>query len=236
MSFYDNYYQRDKITSFGKFLVTKNNKFYLDLILKLAKKNEKNLKILEIGPGKGYFAQECLKQNLKYTAIEGNDFLCKKLEEKGIKVYNKMVPPLMLKETFDIIFMSHVFEHMENRSQALELIKDCKEHLNNQGLLFIVVPDIRYFKEDFFGCDYTHNFPLSLHSLKQLYIDFDFEIKYTNVKSLFFKGHLPSNIVRILTNIFYSLGIIRLVFGNKSYKIKNLSNASCIVVGKKLKK
>ncbi|MEA2020132.1 MAG: class I SAM-dependent methyltransferase [Patescibacteria group bacterium] len=231
MSFYDNYYQRDKITRFGKFLVNNKNKFYLELILKFAKKDKENLKILEIGPGKGYFAQECVKQNINYTAIEGNDFMCKKLKEKGIKVYNKMVPPLNLKGTFDIIFMDQVFEHMENRDQALKLIEECKEHLNNQGLLFIAVPDIRYFKEDFFGCDYTHDFPLSLYSLKQIFVDFDFKIKYTNIRALCFKGTFPTKFIDLISELLYKLNITKLIFKNKSYKIKNLAHASCIVIG-----
>lgn len=233
MSFYDNFSKRSEISEIGKILVNKKNNFYLSLLLKYLGEKKKDIKILEIGPGKGYFAQACRNKKLNYTGIEANKKMFKKLKQKGFPVYNKFVPPIDLTSKFDIIFMDQVFEHMKNRDEALDLIKDCKNHLNKNGLLMISVPDIRYFKEDFFACDYTHNFPLSIHSLKQIFIDFDFDIKYANVKNLIFEGPSLSKLIWSLTRIFYSLGIIKLIFKNKAYKIKNLGNASCIVIGEK---
>lgn len=233
MSFYDNFSKRNEISEIGKLLVNKKNNFYINLILKYLDNKKEGIRILEIGPGKGYFAQACKNQGLNYTGIEANTKMSEKLTKEGFNIYNKFVPPIKLNEKFDVIFMDQVFEHMKNRTMAIDLLKDCKTHLERNGLLLISVPDIRFSKEDFFASDYTHNFPLSLYSLKQMFVDFNFEIKYSNVRTLFLNGHFYSGLIQKTTTLLYSLGIIKLIFKDRAYKIKNLGNASCIVIGEK---
>jgi 2-polyprenyl-3-methyl-5-hydroxy-6-metoxy-1,4-benzoquinol methylase len=234
MSFYDNFTKRDKISKVGKLIVARQNNFFIQLILKYTPKDKKYFNILEVGPGKGYFAKECKKNKFfKYVAIEANQKIYKELKRQGFLVFNKKAPPIQLNSTFDVIFMNQVIEHMQDRSEVLQLFKECKIKLNKNGILIISTPDIRYFKEDFFACDYTHQFPFSLYSLKQVFVDFDFKIKYAEVKTIFFKGYFITRIISVIVNTLYNFGIIKLLFGKKSYKIKNLGKASCIVVGKK---
>jgi len=233
MSFYDNFYQRDKITRVGKYMVKSHNRYLIKLILKYASKNSRNLKVLEIGPGVGYFAAECKKYGLSYTAIEQNVEMCKRLKKIGFEIYNRSVPPLRIKTKYDVIIMNHVIEHMSGYKEAVSLFRGCTDGLSSGGLLITLAPDIKYFKEDFFVSDYTHGFPISLYSLRQLYFDFDYKIKYSGVYSfLLMRGHVFAFLNRKIVGSLYYMGLLDFVFRDKAYKIKNLSNASCIVVGK----
>lgn len=231
MAYYDNFLKRSKISKFGVFIVKRQNDFFIKKILKYSNNSHGKIRVLEIGPGKGYFAEECRKHDFEYQCIEPNVNMYESLKKRNFKVHCFQVPPIRVKDEFDVIFMNQVFEHMSCRAEALKLFEDCKKRLNTGGLLIISVPDITYSKEDFWGSDYTHSFPLSLYSLKQIYTDFDFDIKYANVKTIFFEGYFITKLIKFITSVFYNLGILKLIFGKKSYKIKNLSNASCVVVG-----
>lgn len=233
MSFYDNFLQRSEISKVGKILVDRQNNFYINTIIKNTPKKNKNLSVLEIGPGKGYFAKKCKESGFKYTAIEANKELCQLLQKQGFKVIHKTVPPLCLLSKFDVIIMTHVLEHMPTASSALELLEQCKRKLNKKGLLIISTPDITYFKEDFFGCDYTHEFPLSLNTLKQIYFDLDLQIIFANVRVLTTNGLFIAKTFQLAVDFLYSLGFLNILFGEKAYKVKNLGHASCIVAGMK---
>ena len=127
--------------------------------------------------------------------------------------------------------MIHVLEHISDKNNAINLLEQCKNKLNKSGLLIISSPDITFFKEDFFGCDYTHSFPLSLYSLKQVFIDLDLQVKFADVRVLTIRGSLAAKFVQVFINLLYNLGLIGLFFGEKAYKVKNLGHASCTVVG-----
>ena len=51
-------------------------------------------KVLEIGPGRGAFADLCLERSIQYTAIEPNPHLAESLESRGAEVVRALVPPL----------------------------------------------------------------------------------------------------------------------------------------------
>ncbi|MFW6233300.1 MAG: methyltransferase domain-containing protein, partial [Nanoarchaeota archaeon] len=92
MSFYDNFTKRDKISRFGKYIILKQNQFYLKLINKYS--SSKKVKILEIGSGKGYFAEICKKNKFDYCAIEANYKMYRKLKNNNYNVYNQTIPPI----------------------------------------------------------------------------------------------------------------------------------------------
>jgi len=233
MAFYDNFYKRSGVSDLGRYIIHKQHDLYINLIKKHTNKKSENIRVLEIGPGKGFFAKRCNDEGFKYQAIEANKKMCEALKKSGFTVHNDYVPPINLSDKFDVIFMAQVLEHMKDRDEALKLFQNCQENLKKQGLLIISVPDIRFWKENFWGADYTHNYPLSIYSLQQIFVDFDMSIKYTNLQALFFRGVILTKLLYILMQIFYFLGLIKLVWRRKAYKIKNLFSASCIVVGQK---
>lgn len=89
----------------------------------------KDIKILEIGLGNGDFAHFC-KENgfVSYTGIDIDDAYIEQLQSK-FPDYTFLVADIVdfLKENttqFDIIFMSHVFEHLRTdiANQSVSLI------------------------------------------------------------------------------------------------------------------
>lgn len=233
MAFYDNIEKSEiaSISILGGKIIDWENNYFLKLIKTL--KGTNNVHLLEIGPGRGFFARVCGKtKNIKYVAIEANELMSKKLIDDGYNVFNLFVPPIPLEETFDVIFMNQVFEHMKNRDQALEMIQSCREHLNDKGLLIISSPDILFAKEDFFS-DYTHDFPTSPHRLFQIFFDNDLKVIYLNHYSFFFRGYLPARFITFFNRLFYKIGVFDLFFGKKAYKVMISLLPSFVIVGVK---
>lgn len=96
-------------------------------------------KILEIGPGGGYFAKHWLRrhpENEKYTGVESDKICYPKLASIGIEIFAN-VNELPAAQEFDLVVISHVLEHTAN---PRAFINDCTKLLSNGGVLFIEVP------------------------------------------------------------------------------------------------
>jgi 16S rRNA A1518/A1519 N6-dimethyltransferase RsmA/KsgA/DIM1 with predicted DNA glycosylase/AP lyase activity len=71
MSFYDHFSQDEKMpTKIGMRLVQSQNKRILNIFNNLM--DGRKFNILEIGPGRGVFAETCTKEEIEYTAVEAN--------------------------------------------------------------------------------------------------------------------------------------------------------------------
>jgi 16S rRNA A1518/A1519 N6-dimethyltransferase RsmA/KsgA/DIM1 with predicted DNA glycosylase/AP lyase activity len=73
--FYD-HYSTDKPTRFGRWLVAG----VTDRIFEFARIGQ-GFSLLEIGPGRGAFAEICLRKGVDYWAIEPNEEMADALEE-----------------------------------------------------------------------------------------------------------------------------------------------------------
>jgi SAM-dependent methyltransferase len=223
---------RPGISAVGYWLVNFRNERTINFFKKNFKDGHK-IKLLEIGPGKGMFAELCIKNGIEYLVIEGEEGMAKDLSDKNIKVINGIVPPFCVNKKFDIIYMNQVFEHMDDLGMAKQLLSDCIKNLNNGGLLYISCPEISFWKEDFFACDYTHNFPTSLKRLEQMFYDFDLKIISKGYCAFIFSSFLSSYTISFLTRIAWNLGVIKLLFPRKAYKVKCSLLPSFIIIGKK---
>ena len=95
-------------------------------------------RILELGPGPGYFAQHWLnyEPNSSYYAIETDVTLHDTLKELGVQllgISDEDTRPDLL----DLVVMSHVLEHIPNPREFLE---QATNKLKTGGALFIEVP------------------------------------------------------------------------------------------------
>ncbi|HPS55390.1 MAG TPA: class I SAM-dependent methyltransferase [Sedimentisphaerales bacterium] len=168
--FYDHYSQ-DKSTKLGKWLKT----CLARQIFKFAQIEEWS-SILEIGPGRGDFADICLRKGVDYCAIESNDKMANDLEKKGVKVLRNIVPPIPeTGRSFDIVVMSHVMEHMDTMTKALELSREIHKLLNPGGRFVICSPDYINWRHHFFYNDFSHNYVTTLKRLRGLLISAGFE-------------------------------------------------------------
>lgn len=66
----------------------------------------------------------------------------------------------------DVIFASHLLEHLERR-EIITLLRKCKERLQGGGKLILLQPNYRYAYREYFD-DYTHVTPLDHMSLGQM--------------------------------------------------------------------
>ena len=108
---------------------------------KYCKKYIGNLKnLLEIGPGLGLGLRMFDNNGFNVVGIEHNDKFVKLINNKlknGIcKVAD--IENEDINDKFDIIWMSHCYEHFLRPDL---LLKKCKKILNSNGFIFIAVPD-----------------------------------------------------------------------------------------------
>ena len=175
----------------------------------------KNIKILEIGLGNGDFANFCNKNNFtNYTGIDIDDAYIGKLKNT-FPDYTFLVADIVeylgkSNTQFDIIFMSHVFEHLpaDVANQSVSLIY---QKLKPGGYWINYMPNadstkacaLRYI-------DVTHQTIYNTNSLEQrLMNDAEFrEVKHSNtlpairpiIKSIFRVIH---PIFLLSTKIYY---------------------------------
>ena len=86
--FYDHFHQ-DSPTGIGNRITQVFSKKIFKYV-----KIEPHHSILEIGPGRGVFADICLEKGIEYFAVEPNQQMAASLEKRGANVTRAMVPPL----------------------------------------------------------------------------------------------------------------------------------------------
>jgi SAM-dependent methyltransferase len=95
-------------------------------------------RVLELGPGPGFFARNWLKKhpNTIFNAIETDSSCHASLKEIGVRLVDPAERQAK-EEPFDVIVMSHVLEHV---SSPIQFISEATQNLRKGGALFIEVP------------------------------------------------------------------------------------------------
>jgi len=141
--------------------------------------------VLEIGPGRGEFAELCLERKLPYHAVEPNPTLAESLRGRGANVVCARVPPLpALDRRFDAVVMINVMEHMNGLEQALDLSCQIRQVLKPGGKFVIHCPDYLSWRLHFFNCDFSHNYVTTRRRLDQLLIN----AGYADIRSRYMSG------------------------------------------------
>ncbi len=127
-------------------------------------KIKKNLNILEIGTGKGYFLHYLNKKFHKSNFIGFDKFNYSKSKyfRKNIR-FEKNINSLNYKNHFDIILISHTFNYFNKPSI---LIKKIKFLIKKSGELFVILPDIK--KNPYYSLMADQRLILTKNSLKNL--------------------------------------------------------------------
>lgn len=186
--------------------------------------------VLEIGPGRGIFADICLEKGVEYFAVEPNEQMAASLEKRGANVVRTMAPPLPdLAKEFDAVVMINAMEHMNGMQDALQLTGQIRDVLKPEGKLVICSPDYLNLRHNFFNCDFSHNYVTTRRRLRQLLLSAGFE----NIKSCYLSGPLTGFICFIVSafagrlpfgtlnawfpdnKVFYKLYKIQLTFSRK---------------------
>lgn len=102
--------------------------------------SRKSKKLLEIGPGLGLSLRMFDEKGFNVTGMEHNkkfvELINNKLKNGVCKLGN--IENDNINENFDIIWMSHCYEHVLKPDM---LLKKCKNILTDDGFIFIAVPD-----------------------------------------------------------------------------------------------
>ena len=241
MPFYDNYFSRsDSISRIGKWIIAREVQNRIQLAQKLS--NHKNLKTLELGPGRGHFARAVLSLGWEYRAVDASPAVLRLLREEGLEVLQAFVPPVPEEAGggYDLVLMEHFIEHMDSPTSARALVDSICQSLSQNGLIFIVAPDFLAHRSNFWDCDYTHSFVTTIQRLRQLLLDCNYEIRYVGYETLGIQNTFVTWLISELTHLLFMARLpqlVSLIFkgsADLSNKWKNVLLRSCVIVGQRV--
>ncbi len=104
----------------------------------LSKNNVSVSRVLELGPGPGFFSRIFLEKHpgVSYTAIETDTSCHASLKDAGVQIFEASNRSKE-SSSVDLVVMSHVLEHVSN---PVEFLTDNTRALRRGGVLFIEVP------------------------------------------------------------------------------------------------
>jgi|GEM_PF-4833785 len=131
---------------------------------------KKTTHLLEIGLGQGDMLQFFRKQpNVKYFGMDLNHSICKAFNTvPGTNVRASLPQLPFADQSFDLIYLSHVIEHLGNYANALLFLEEAARCLKPQGQLVVLFPDYISWQEDFFSIDYSHDLPMTYSRIDRL--------------------------------------------------------------------
>ena len=107
-------------------------------------------KLLDVGCGSGQFLYEMKQFGMDVYGIEPG-----KITKSNLNIKPDLIKAKYKKESFDLITMNHVLQHVDNPK---EMIKDIHKILKQDGLFIVSISNLRslahaLFKEDWFQLD-----------------------------------------------------------------------------------
>ena len=106
----------------------------------------KSKKLLDFGAGTGDFLAESKSKGFKISGIEPNERARANAEKKGIPLFKDATE--IQNETFDVITLWHVLEHLPNLDGQLEQFNTL---LNPNGTLIVAVPNYKSYDAKLYG-------------------------------------------------------------------------------------
>lgn len=132
--------------------------------------------VLEVGAGWGFFAEACRQRHIAYSGLEMNACQAESLREQGYDVTASAIPPFPPGPPVDVIWMSHVLEHAANYTEARDMLTAIRSRLEPGGHLVVICPDLKSWKFEFWGVDWSHGFPTTLRRLRQIFDETGFKV------------------------------------------------------------
>ncbi len=151
----------------------------LNLINRLIQKKGK---LLDVGCGTGMFLNVCRENGWTVNGIEPDNGARQIAEQINKAAIKTEVLTSFKNETFDIITMWHVLEHVHLLNETVDWLK---ERLSDSGYLIIAVPnheskDAKIYQEYWAAYDVPrHLYHFSQKSIKQLFEQKGFSLKET---------------------------------------------------------
>ncbi len=237
----DNYYISEDYISHTDSKKTLFDKLY-QIIKKHTLKQKLNLinsfntekTILDIGAGTGDFLSVCKQSNWTVTGIEPSEQARILAKEKGILLNNSIED--LKEDTYDIITLWHVLEHIPNLTDFIQILKS---KLKPNGVLIIAVPnyksyDANYYKAYWAAYDVPrHLWHFSQTAIRKLFSYINMEVvKISPMKFDSFYVSLLSEKYKETTLGFVRAFFIGLLSNIKAIKTKEYSSLIYIIKNK----
>jgi len=162
-------------------------------------------KILEIGPGRGEFARECIERKFEYLGIEPSEILREKLTNAGIPTIDQSVPPIHLSSNqFDLVHSHDFIEHLRDYTDVMNFFQESFRVLKSGGYISVVAPNYRTIKHLFYQYEYQHSFVTTRDRLINMLTDCSFAINHSRCFLLWLSPVL-NRIDRLLAHIMIPL-------------------------------
>lgn len=217
MEQYDIFFQNEHSGAAQRFLLWLNRSLFVFLRKKIDPVSQRSLRILEIGPGKGYFYRSLLSEKeISYVACDRNTSFQRAFPKATF--YTATLPSFPEGiGTFDIIYAGYVVEHLRDGLVISDFLKGCKEHLNPGGMLVITCPNALLQGMEFWNMDFTHCYPTTARNMSMAFQDAGFErVEVYGIHGLLtFPGFSKKIIHAVLACIlfFYRYRVMQLFFG-----------------------
>jgi len=132
-------------------------------------------RVLEIGPGHGYFAEVCSAKGLEYRYCDTSPSVHRKMADLGYQGELGLITEVADRlGEFDLIWMSHVLEHSPSWLDAREMIDCSRSLLSKSGALVVISPDLLSWGDEFWNVDWSHGYPTTVRNVSQLLSDVGF--------------------------------------------------------------
>lgn len=122
-------------------------------LLKIVQKYQPHGQLLDIGAGSGILVEQALKIGYQAEGVEPSKWLQKQAQQYELPVYLGTFPHSELKDSYDIVTVVDVIEHVSNPVNLLSNIYDI---ISEQGILIVVTPDVDSFMARFLGWKWWH--------------------------------------------------------------------------------
>ena len=201
-------------------------KTYIKVVKNALGKGKTRGRLLEVGGGNGFFLDEALASGfLSIDGVEPSIEAVSKASEK-VRPHMKtsmLVSGLYSTESFDVVTMFHVLDHLPNPLETLNL---CNELLKPGGTFVVAVHNERSFSARLLGSkspifDVEHTFLYSKRSAKKLFEKAGFE----NIKAHSYRNNYRLRYLIHLLPIPRALKISII----ESEKLKKILNIKVIV-------
>ncbi len=151
-------------------------------------------KLLDVGCDKGFFIDFARHFGYEVAGVELSNSAREYTKKLNLNVYENLDS---VNSKFDIVVMWHSLEHFPDPQDGLKMIY---ELLNDDGLLFIRVPDFNCFWRKVFKSKWiwfqpnSHYFHFSIKSLKQT-------LELNGFESVEIKSSRPNNCITLTSNL-----------------------------------
>ncbi|MEQ3655473.1 MAG: class I SAM-dependent methyltransferase [Dokdonia sp.] len=119
-------------------------------------------KILDLGAGTGDFLEFCKNKSWETLGVEPSEAARKLAAAKGLDLLKDQK---QITTTFNVITMWHVLEHVHDVHAQMKWLK---EHLHQNGTLFIAVPNFESYDAQHYGSFWAgYDVPRHLHHFSE---------------------------------------------------------------------